>query len=114
LALVLGREALLRAVDRALGAPQRARRPVVTAQLVEHGAVNPRPRELLERRALRGVVALDRADQRLQATREEVLDVALRRDLANLAVDDEPDHRGEREDQTVSQLQIPGALVLLP
>ena len=114
LAFVLGDEAVVRPVDRALGAAQRARRPVVAAQLVEHGAVDARPRELLERRALRGVVALDRADQGLQAAGEEVLDVTLRRDLADLAVDDVADHRGEGEDQAVPEPDVPGALVLLP
>ena len=90
----------------ALVAPQRARRPVVAAQLVEHRAVDPRPGVLLERRALVGVVALDRVDQRLQAAGEEVLDVALRRHLAHLAVDDVADHRHEHEDQPVAQLAV--------
>ncbi len=65
-----------------------------------------RPRVLLERGALVGVVALDRADQRLQAAGQEVLDVALGGHLAHLAVDDVADHRHEHEDQPVAQLAI--------
>ncbi len=114
LAFVHRQEALACGVDRALVAAQRARRPVVPAQLVEHRAVDPRPRVLLERRALVGVVALDRADQRLQAARQEVIDVALGRHLADLAVDDVANHRHEREDQPVAQLAISGELVLVP
>jgi hypothetical protein len=114
LTLVQRQEALAGAVDRALVAAQGARSPVVAAQLVEHGALDSRPRILLERRALVGVVALDRADQRLQAARQEVLDLALRRHLADLAIDDVADHRHEHEDQPVAKLAIAAAVVLVP
>src|SRR3712207_2747986 len=56
-AAVDGRELLAGAGDVALPAAQRPRRPVLATQLVEHGAVDARPRELLERRALARVVA---------------------------------------------------------
>ena len=62
--------------DVALPAAQRARRPVLPAQLVEHGAVDAGPGELLERRALGRVVAVDRGDQRLEAAGDEVLHLA--------------------------------------
>src|SRR5262249_61151382 len=73
-------------VDVAVPAAQRAGSPVVAAQLVEHGPVDPGPRELLERGALVRVVAVDRPDQGLQAARDEVLHLAARRDLARLLV----------------------------
>ncbi len=57
---------------------------------------------------LAGVVAVDRADQRLEAAGEEVLDLALRRHLAHLAVDDVADHRQEHEDQPVARLALAG------
>jgi hypothetical protein len=84
------------------------------SELVEHGAVDARPRELLERRALGRVVALDRLDQRLQAAGDEVLDLAARRDLAHLLVDDVLDHRGEREHEPVADAAIARVAVLLP
>src|SRR6185437_2898260 len=76
--------------------------------------LDPRPRVLLQRRAACGVVAVDRADQGLQPAGEEVLHLALRRDLADLAVDDVADHRQEHEDQPIPQLLIAGAGVAPP
>ena len=99
-------EVLARLVDVALPAAQRARGPVLAAQLVEHGAVDARPGELLERRALLRVVALDRVDQRLEPAGDEVLDLAARRDLAHLLVDDVLDHRREREDEPVADAAV--------
>ena len=113
-AAVQADEALAGLGDVALPAAQRARRPVVAAQLVEHRAVDPGPRELLERGALVGVVAVDRADQRLEAAGDEVLDLAAGRDLADLLVDDVLDHRREREHQAVAHPPVTGRVVLPP
>src|SRR5690606_2184573 len=107
-------EVLARLVYVALPAAQRSRRPVLSAQLVEDRAVDARPRELLERRALLGVVPLDRMDQRLQAARDEVLYLAARRDLADLLVDDVLHHRGEGEDEPVTHSPVAALLVLAP
>src|SRR4029079_7025480 len=81
-------EALARPGDVALPAAERARRPVLAAELVEHRAVDTGPRELLERGALLRVIAVDRVDQRLEAARDEVLNLAAGRKLADLLVDD--------------------------
>ena len=113
-ASVQGDEAFTRTRDVALPATQRARRPVVAPQLVEHGAVDPRPRVLLERGAARGVVAIDRPQQRLQAAGDEILDLAASRDLADLAIDDVLDHRGQRQNELVTKTRIPRRAVLLP
>ena len=107
-------ELLARLVDVALPAAQRARRPVLAAQLVEHGAVDARPRELLERRALVGVVAVDRGDQGLEPARDEVVDLAARRQLAHLLEDDVLDQRGVGHDQAVAGLDVAGRLVPAP
>ena len=107
-------ELVARLVDVALPAAQRARRPVLPAQLVEHGAVDARPRELLERRALRRVVAVDRRDQRLEPAGDEVLDLAAGGQLAHLLEDDVLDERGVGHDQPVARLEIGGLLVRAP
>ena len=72
------------------------------------------PGELLERRALRRVVAIDRAHQRLEPAGNEVLDVTARRDLARLAVDDVLDHRRQGQHQAVPQRGVTGYVVLVP
>ena len=77
----------------ALEAAQRARSPVESPQLVQHGAVDPRPDELLEGRALLRVVAVNRADQRLEPAGEVVLHVTVGGYLARLAKDDALDDR---------------------
>ena len=82
-------------------------RPVLAAQLVEHGAVDAGPGVLLERRALGRVVAVDRVDERLEAAGDEVLDLAAGRHLADLLVDDVLHHRGEGEHQAVAQRRGP-------
>ena len=102
------------AVDIPLPAAQRAWRPVVAAKLVEHRTVNPDPRELLQRPALLRVVTVDRADQCLKAAGDEVLNLAARRDLAHLAVDDVLHHRSECENQAVAQARVAAVLVGLP
>src|SRR5262249_8133769 len=53
-------------LDVALPAADGARGPVLAAELVEDRAVDPGPRELLERRTLFRVVAVDGGDQRLE------------------------------------------------
>src|SRR3954469_18631188 len=107
-------ELVAHAGDVALPAAQRARRPVLAAQLVEHRAVDARPRELLERGALLRVIAVDRGDQRLETTRDEVLDLAARRELAHLLEDDVLDERRVSHHQAVADLKAAGRLVLAP
>ena len=94
----------------ALPAADRARGPVLAAQLVEDGAVDAGPDVLLERRALVRVVAVDALDQRLEAARHEVLDVAAGRHLAHLLVDDVLDQRCERQDEAVAHGAVAGRL----
>src|SRR5690606_37493873 len=60
--------------DVALPAAERARRPVLAAELVEHRAVDAGPDELLQRRALVRVVAVDGVDETLDPARDEVLE----------------------------------------
>src|SRR5205823_14804593 len=107
-------ELLAGLVDVALPAAQRARGPVLAAELVEHRAVDAGPRVLLERRALLGVVAVDRGDQRLEAAGDEVIDLAARRELADLVVDDVLHERSEREHDPIAELRIVRLPVLLP
>jgi len=107
-------ESLVGAGNVALPAPQRSWRPVVTSQLVEYRAVDSRPGKLLERRTLRGVVAVDRADQRLEPARDEVLNVTAGRDLADLLVDDVLHHRGEGENESIAEPSVAGFPVFSP
>src|SRR3954468_22486374 len=72
------------------------------------------PRELLERGALGRVVAVDGGDQRLEAARDEVLDVTAGGQLAHLLEDDVLDERRIGHDQAVADLHVAGALVLRP
>ena len=102
-------ELLARLVDVALPAAERARGPVLAAELVEHGAVDAGPGELLERGALLRVVAVDRGDQRLEAAGDEVLDLAAGRELADLLEDDVLDQRRVGHDQAVARLDVTGA-----
>src|SRR4029078_1117101 len=90
-------ELLTHAGDVALPPAQRARRPVLAAELVEHRAVDARPRELLERGALGRVVAVDRGDQGLEAAGDEVLDLADGRQLTDLLEDDELNARADSD-----------------
>ena len=99
-------EVVGRVAGDAQAAPDGARRPVVLAELVEDGAVDARPQELLERRALGRVVAVQRAQDRLQARGDEVLHVAPGRELADLAVGDPLDHRGVREHEAVPEGRV--------
>src|SRR5262249_30484277 len=101
-------------LDVALPTADGAGSPVLAAQLVEDGAVDARPRVLLERGALLGVVALDRVDQRLEAAGDEVLRLAAGRHLAQLLVDDVLDEGGERQNQAVAKRTIVRAAVLAP
>jgi len=112
--LLAGDKPLAGGVDLALACPQAPRRPVVAAQLVEDRPLDPRPGELLERRPLCRVVAVDRGDQRLHAAGEKVVDLALGGDLPDLPVDEVADHRREHEDQPVPLAAIPGLLVFPP
>ena len=98
----------------ALQAAQRARRPVAAPQLVEDRSVDARPEVRLQARALPRVVAVDRADQALDAARDQVVDLARRRQLADLLVDDVLDERHVGEHQPVSKPHVTGRLVLLP
>ncbi len=119
--LAVGRRA---AVDRAelglhaahitLPAAQRAGRPVAAAELVDDGAMDPRPGELLERRALLGVVAIERLDQRLEAGGDEVVDLAAGGQFADLAVHDELHERRVGQDEAIAQALITAGLVLVP
>ena len=52
------------------------------------------------------VVAVDRLDQRLEAAGDEVLDLAARRHLADLLVDDVLDQRGEGQDEAVARAAV--------
>ena len=113
-AAVDGGELVARPGDVALPAAQRPRRPVQAAQLVDHGAVDPGPRELLERGALLRVVAVDRGDQRLQPAGDEVLDLTARRQLAHLLEDDVLHERRERHHEPVAGPHVSRALVLAP
>src|SRR3954452_18533374 len=101
-------------LDVALPAADGARRPVLPAQLVEDRAVDAGPRELFERGALLGVVAVDRVDEGLEAAGDEVLHLAARRQLAHLAVGDVLHERGVGHDQPVAQRAVLRAAVLVP
>jgi carbon storage regulator len=107
-------ELLTSARNVALPAAQRAWRPVLPAQLVEHGAVDAGPRELLERGPLGGVVTLDRRDQRLEAARDEILDVTAGRELADLLEHDVLHERRVGHHQAVADPRVAGGLVLAP
>ena len=98
---VRAREGLLRLREVTLQAAQRARRPVAAPQLVEDRSVDARPEIRLQARALRRVVAVDRADQALDAARDQVVDLARRRQLADLLVDDVLDERHVGQHQPV-------------
>ena len=113
-ATVKRRELVTRLGDVALPTAQRARRPVEPAQLVEHGAVDAGPDELLERRALLRVVAVDRRDQGLEAAGDEVVDLAACRQLTDLLEDDVLDERREGHDQPVPDPEVAGRLVFTP
>src|SRR6185437_13080533 len=113
LAAVDAGEALAGARDVALHAAQVARGPVLAAQLVDHGAVDAGPRELLERGAADGLVAVDRLDQRLERARDQVLAVAVRRERADLLVDDVLRERRVGHDEPVAGAQVAVLLVEL-
>ena len=70
-----------------------------------------RPRVLLERRALGGVEAVDRLDEGDEPARDEVVELAVRRELARLARREVLDHRRVGEDEPVTGRHI---LVLNP
>ena len=114
LAAVDGAERARGLGDLAVEPADRPRRPVLAAQLVEHGAVDARPQELLERGALGGVVAVDRGDERLEPARDVVVGLLVGGDLADLAVDDVLDQRRVGHDQPVPQPRIVRGLVALP
>ena len=80
LAAVDGAELARGLGDLAVEPADRPRRPVLAAQLVEHGAVDARPQELLERGALGGVVAIDRGDERLEPARDVVVGLLVGRE----------------------------------
>jgi hypothetical protein len=107
-------ELLTHAGDVTLPAAQRARRPVLAAELVEHRAVDAGPCELLERGALGRVETVDRGDQGLEAAGDEVLGVAAGRQFADLLEDDVLDERRVRHHETVADLHVVGGLVLAP
>src|SRR6185295_5627260 len=114
LAAVDAREVAAGGLDVALPAADRARRPVLAAELVEDRAVDARPRELLERRALFRVVAVDRRDQGLEAAGDEVLDLAARRQLAHLAVRDVLHERRVGHDEPVAERNVLRTAIFLP
>jgi hypothetical protein len=105
-------ELVPRAGQVALPAAQRARRPVLAAELVEDRAVHARPGVLLEGRTALRVESVDGRDERLDATREEVVDLAPRRQLAHLPVHDVLDDAGVGQHEPVAQPRIAGAAVL--
>ncbi len=107
---VAGDEPLAGAAVARLGLAHRSRRPVLAAQLVDDRALHARPGEALQRDAAVGVEAVDRPDERLDADRDEVVGVEVRRDLADLPVDEVLHHRRQREDQPVAQPRIARAL----
>ena len=111
--LVVGRRAavprlplLAGALDGAARAAQRARRPVLAAQLVHDRAGYARPGVLLEGRALDRVEPVDRGDQRQQATRDQVVQLAVGRQLAHLAAGEVLDHRCVGQDEAVARGDI--------
>src|SRR4051794_15935457 len=109
-----GGELAPRALQAPLEPARRAWRPVGLAQLVDDRAVDPRPRELLERRALARVPAVDRADELDEARGDQILDVAAGRQLGRLAVGQELDERRVAHDEPVAQPDVARALVLEP
>src|SRR5271154_1247674 len=76
--------------------------------------MDTRPRVLLQRGALLRVITLDRLDQSLNTTRQEILDIALRRHTTHLPVHDKPHHRHEHKHQTIPQHTIPRPPILQP
>src|SRR5262249_48650482 len=108
---VAGVEPLARLLDLAARATDRARRPVLPAELVDDRAGDPRPGVLLERGALARVEAVDRLDQRQDPARDEVVELAVRRQLAHLAGGEVPDHRRVGEHELVART---GVVALAP
>src|SRR5262249_49823281 len=97
---------LARLLDLATGAPHGARRPVLPTKLVDDRAGDPRPCVLLERGALARVEAVDRLDQREDAARDEVVELAMRRQLAHLAGGEIPDHRRVGEHELIARARV--------
>ena len=89
--------------------PNRARGPVLLAQLVDEGAGDARPGVLLEAGSLDGIEAVDRFHQRDEAGRREIVELAVRRQLANLARGDVANHRRVGEDELVTRARVPPA-----
>ena len=79
--------------DPAALATDRARGPVLLAQLVDERAGDAGPGVLLEAGALHGVEAVDRLQQRDEASRGEIVDVTVGRQLPQLAGGDVAHHR---------------------
>ena len=80
-----GEEGVAGPLDAPALAPDRAGGPVLLAQLVDERAGDPRPGVLLEAGTLDGVETVDRFHQRDEAGRREVVELAMSRELANLA-----------------------------
>ena len=110
---MLGLPLVAGALDGAAGAAQRARRPVLAAQLVHDRAGDARPGVLLERRALGRVEPVDRGDQGEQAARDEVVELAVGGQLAHLAAGEVLHHRGVGQHEAVARGDVaaldPGA-----
>ena len=109
-----GEEGVASPLDPPALAPDRARGPVLLAELVDEGAGDARPGVLLEARALGGIEAVDRLHQRDEAGRREVVELAVRGQLAHLARRDVANHRRVREDELVARAGVPPLLPIAP
>ena len=92
----------VRSIERARRAG-RARDAILAAELVDDRAGDPGPRVLLERGALGGIEAVDRLDDGDEAARDEVVELAVRGELARLARGEVLDHRRVGEDEPVAR-----------
>ena len=97
-----GEEGVAGPLDAPALAPDRARGPVLLAQLVDERAGDPCPGVLLEAGTLDGVETVDRLHQRHEAGRRQVVELAVSRELANLARGDVANHRRIRQDEPVA------------
>ena len=109
-----GEEGVTGPLDPPALTPDRARRPVLLAQLVDEGAGDACPGVLLEARTLGRVETVDRLDQRDEAGRRKVVELAVRRKLANLARRDVANHRRVRKDELIARAGIPLFLPAAP
>ena len=103
---VLDEELLLRPVDRTGERAGGAGHAILAAELVDDRAGDARPGVLLERGALDGIEPVDRLDDGDEAARDQVVELAVGRELARLARREVLDHRRVGENEPVARAGI--------